>query len=154
MIALIGQDSHRFLNDVGKDCIVGGVVISGVPGMDANSDGDVVFHAICNALSSYTHVPILGGIANDMCKEGITDSKAYLDEALKPFSGEILHISLTLEAGRPRLQMHVDSIRASVAKACNIEVHQVGMTVTSGDQLTEFARGEGMMCHAIVSIRP
>lgn len=155
MIALIGQDSHRFSDDMGKPCVIGGVIIPGCPGMDADSDGDVVFHAICNALTSYTHVPILGGIAIQLCKEeGITDSSVYLQEALKPLKAEIVHISITIEGARPRLQKEVDAIRASVAKACEIDVSAVGMTVTSGDGLTGFGKGEGLMCYAIVNIRP
>jgi hypothetical protein len=55
----IGQDSHRFLPpDSSKPCIVGGVIFDGVPGLDADSDGDVVYHAICNAMTSLSGVPI------------------------------------------------------------------------------------------------
>ena len=57
----IGQDSHRFLSDDStKPCVVAGLMFSDAPGLSADSDGDVVFHAICNAITSVTGVPILG----------------------------------------------------------------------------------------------
>ena len=80
----MGQDSHRFLNEKGdKICTIGGVEFYDVPGLDADSDGDVVYHAICNAITSITHVHILGDIAIQMCKQGITNSREYLVEAKK-----------------------------------------------------------------------
>ena len=64
----IGQDSHRFLSsDSSKPCIIAGLIFEGCPGFNANSDGDVVFHAICNAISSVTGTLILGAIADDLC---------------------------------------------------------------------------------------
>ena len=148
----IGQDSHRFKEE-GGTCVIGGVPILGVPGMEANSDGDVALHAICNAISSITHVPILGGIANDLCREGHTDSRVYLDHALKTLPPwTIEHIALTVEGGRPRMQKHADAIRTQIAAYCAINLDQVGLTVTSGDNLTEFASGIGLQCFAILTV--
>ena len=60
MKAAIGQDSHRFEESLGKPLILGGVVFPGEPGLLANSDGDVVLHAINNAVSGITGLNILG----------------------------------------------------------------------------------------------
>lgn len=68
MKVAIGQDSHRFdLEEKGKKLILGGVEFEG-PALSANSDGDVIFHAITNAISGITCVNILGSIADEMCK--------------------------------------------------------------------------------------
>lgn len=150
----IGQDSHRFENEsTEKKCIIGAVIIEGAPGFDADSDGDIVLHSICNAISSLTHVPILGKIAIDLCKkQNIRDSKVYLAEALKTLSKQqIVHCALTVEGKRPRLQKHVDAIRESVAKLLNVSIDQVGLTITSGDVLTDFARGLGAQCFCILT---
>ena len=96
----IGQDSHRFLPEKGeKKCIVAGLEFEDAPGLDADSDGDVVFHAICNAISSLTHVPILGRVAVDLYhKEGITDSRVYLDHAIETLDDlKVEHVALTIE---------------------------------------------------------
>lgn len=150
----IGQDSHRFLPDgAEKKCIIAGLVFEDAPGMDADSDGDVVFHAICNAITSLTHVPILGKVAIDLChKQGITDSRVYLDEALRTLNKQkIEHIALTIEGKRPKFQKRSSDIRQSVADAIQLELDQVGITFTSGDGLTSFGKGEGLMCYAVVT---
>ena len=87
MKAAIGQDSHRFEEGYGKPLILGGVVFSGEVGLLANSDGDVVLHAITNAVSGITGRNILGRVADEMCQSGITDSAEYLREALKSLEG-------------------------------------------------------------------
>ena len=71
----LGQDSHRFVDEANpKSLVLGGLVIPEGPGLLANSDGDVLLHALCNAISSVTTVPILGAKADDMCRAGVTDS--------------------------------------------------------------------------------
>ena len=50
----IGQDSHRFASDPDRKCVLGGVVIPDAPGFEANSDGDVLLHALTNAVSGIT----------------------------------------------------------------------------------------------------
>lgn len=150
----IGQDSHRFLPEKGeKKCIVAGLEFEDAPGLDADSDGDVVFHAICNAISSLTHVPILGRVAIDLChKEGITDSRIYLDHALDTLGDlKVEHVALTIEGKRPKFQKRADDIRQSVASAMGLTINQVGITFTSGDGLTSFGRGEGLMCFCVLS---
>ncbi|MCP5505406.1 MAG: 2-C-methyl-D-erythritol 2,4-cyclodiphosphate synthase [Chlamydiales bacterium] len=152
----IGQDSHRFEHEKGeKKCIVAGLTFEDAPGLDADSDGDVVFHAICNAITSLTHVPILGKVAIDLChKEGITDSHVYLKEALKTLGKQTVeHVALTIEGKRPKFQKRADDIRQSVASAIHLTIDQVGITFTSGDGLTAFGRGEGLMCYALVTTK-
>ncbi|MBS0584853.1 MAG: 2-C-methyl-D-erythritol 2,4-cyclodiphosphate synthase [Verrucomicrobia bacterium] len=150
-----GQDSHRFLKEKGaKKCIIGGLIFEDVPGWDADSDGDIVYHAICNAITSITHVPILGGIAIEMCKkEGITDSRHYLLRAKETLKGlKIVHIALSIEAAKPRLQPSIDQMRAKVAAVLDIEPLQVGITCTSGDGLTDFGKGFGGNCFCTLTV--
>ena len=66
----IGQDSHRFnlKNIENKKLILGGIVFDGEPPLEANSDGDVVLHAITNAISGITCINILGKVADEMYK--------------------------------------------------------------------------------------
>ena len=94
----IGQDSHRFLpEDSAKPCVIGGIIFDEMPGLDADSDGDVVLHAICNAITSLSGVPILGGLAIELChKNGITDSRVYLERALETLGKQkIQHVALS-----------------------------------------------------------
>ena len=151
----IGQDSHRFLPiDSSKPCILAGLIFEDVPGLAADSDGDVVFHAICNAITSVSGVPILGGIAIDLChKDGITDSQVYLEKAMETLGNmRIEHVALSIEGKRPRLQMHSLAMRQNIAKVLKISIEQVGLTITSGDGLTDFGCGEGLQCFCILTI--
>lgn len=150
----IGQDSHRFLpQDSSKPCILGGVVFENVPGFNANSDGDVVFHAICNAISSLTGILILGDIADDLClKDGITDSEVYLREALKTLGKQkITHVAITIEAKRPKFKPKLLEMRENIARVMNLDISEVGITATSGEGLTDFGCGDGLQCFVIVT---
>lgn len=65
----IGQDSHRFdLGKKDKPLILGGITFEGETPMQANSDGDVILHAITNAISGITCKNVLGRIADEMCR--------------------------------------------------------------------------------------
>jgi 2-C-methyl-D-erythritol 2,4-cyclodiphosphate synthase len=150
----IGQDSHRFLPpDSSKLCVVAGIIFDDVPGFNANSDGDVVFHAICNAITSLTGVLIMGAIADDLClKDGITDSEVYLREAHKTLDRQrIVHIAITIEAKKPKFKDRIFEMRQNLARILKLDVSQVGITATSGEGLTDFGCGDGVQCFAIVT---
>lgn len=150
----IGQDSHRFLlTDSTKLCIIAGLIFDEVPGFNANSDGDVVYHAICNAISSLTGVLILGAIADDLClKDGITDSEVYLKEAMKTLGKQrITHIAITIEGKKPKFKSRIVEMRESIARVMDLDVAEVGITATSGEGLTDFGCGDGVQCFAIVT---
>lgn len=150
----IGQDSHRFLPpDSSKSCIIAGLIFEDVPGFNANSDGDVVFHAICNAITSLTGVLILGDIADDLClKDGITDSEVYLIEAMKTLGRQkITHVAITLEGKKPKFKERLMTMRENIARVMDIGITQVGITATSGEGLTDFGCGDGVQCFAIVT---
>ena len=150
----IGQDSHRFLpTDSSKPCVIGGIIFDGVPGLDADSDGDIVYHAICNAITSLSGVPILGGIARDLCrKDGITDSQVYLERAFETLKKQkIVHLAITIEAKRPYLEEKIPAMQKKIAQVLQILPNQVGITATSGDGLTDFGCGDGLQCFCILT---
>ncbi len=150
----IGQDSHRFLSpDSSKPCIVCGIIFDDVPGLDANSDGDVVYHAVCNAITSLSGVPILGGIAKDLCrKDGITDSQVYLERALQTLHPQkIVHLAITIEGKRPYFENQIHAMRKKISGVLKVRSRQIGITVTSGDGLTDFGCGDGLMCLCILT---
>lgn len=150
----IGQDSHRFLPPgSSKPCVIAGIIFEDAPGFMANSDGDVVFHAICNAISSLTGVLILGNIADKLCaRDGITDSEVYLREAFKTLGNQIIsHIAITIEAKKPKFFDKLDEMRENIARILTLSVSQIGITATSGEGLTDFGCGDGVQSFAIVT---
>lgn len=150
----IGQDSHRFLpEDSSKPCIIGGVIFEDVPGLDDDSDGDVVFHAICNAITSLSGVPVLWGIARDLCgKDGITDSSVYLEKALETLNKQkIVHLALSIEGKRPQFQGKIDAMKERIATVLGIKKEQVGISVTTGAGLTDFGCGDGIQAFCTIN---
>lgn len=154
----IGQDSHRFEEgQVAEDntIMLGGYPVPHDKAFSANSDGDVILHAITNAVSGFTGVNILGGIADDLCLgQGIKDSRVFLARALEDMGeAAITHLSLTVECLRPKLKMHIPAIKESIAKELGIPATRVGLTATTGEGLTGFGRGEGIQVFACLTIR-
>ncbi len=152
----IGQDSHRFEKENSKKvCILGGVTFSEVPGLLANSDGDVVLHALTNAVSGITCHNILGETADRMCERGITDSAKYLEEALaelRSMSFCISHVSFSIEAARPKISPRVTEMREKISGLLGILPTQVGITATTGEGLTGFGKGEGIAVTCILTV--
>lgn len=150
----IGQDSHRFLPpDSSKPCILAGLIFDDVPGFNANSDGDVIFHAICNAITSLTGVLILGGLADIFCsKDGITDSEVYLKEAMKTLGKQqVTHVAITIEGKKPAIKHRLLEMRQNIARVMQLEIDQVGITATSGEGLTDFGCGDGVQAFVIIT---
>jgi 2-C-methyl-D-erythritol 2,4-cyclodiphosphate synthase len=139
--------------DSSKPCVIAGIIFEGTPGFNANSDGDVVFHAICNAISSLTGILILGDIADELClKDGITDSEVYLVEAMKTLGKQkVSHVAVTIEAKKPKFKARLLEMRTNIARVMDLDVSQVGITATSGEGLTDFGCGDGVQCFAIVT---
>lgn len=152
MKAAIGQDSHRFEENPGKPLVLGGVLFPGVPGLLANSDGDVVLHAVTNAVSGITCVNVLGGPADALCRAGITDSAVYLHKALEPLRGRISHLSISMECARPRITPRIPAMRENIARLLGIAPEAVGITATSGEGLTDFGRGLGISVFCILTV--
>ncbi len=148
----IGQDSHRTPEvDTTQPMVLGGVIIPNYPALVANSDGDVVLHALTNGISGITGVNILGKIADEICQSGIRDSRVYLEESLKYLKGQVTHVSFTIECRKPHLSEHIDAMRRSIGGLLNLPPHRVGITATSGEALTDFGRGLGVSVFCIVT---
>lgn len=150
----LGQDSHRFLPlNSSKPCMIAGLIFDDAPGFNANSDGDVVLHAICNAISSLTGILILGDIADDLClRDGITDSEVYLSEAMKTLGRQqVTHVAISIEAKKPKFKPRLLDMRQNIARIMQLDVSQVGITATSGEGLTDFGCGDGVQAFAIVT---
>ncbi len=156
----IGQYSHRFLSpDSSKPCVIGGLIFEDVPGLDAESDGDVVHLALCNAISSLSGVPILSTIAIDLCrKDGITDSQVYVARALETLGGagdgagqQIVHVAIAIEGKRPHVERWIEPMRAKVAETLGLSVAEVGITAISGEGLTDFGCGDGLHATCVVT---
>lgn len=153
MKVAIGQDSHIIdYDNKEKKLILGGVEFQEDYSLSANSDGDVVLHAITNAVSGITCQNILGKVADDMCKRGIIEGEEYLKEALKYLKEEIVHVSIAIECKIPKITPKIEEMRKNIARILQIKENCVGITATTGDGLTEFGKGNGISVFVCLTV--
>ena len=149
----LGLDSHRFVEGPSdRRLVLGGLVFDDAPALDGNSDADVILHALTDAISGVTGRTVIGAVADEMCREGTTDSQAYLEVALEDLGAwQISHVSIALECRRPKIDPKVPALRESVAGLLGVSVDDVCLTATSGEGLTECGRGLGIHATVIVT---
>lgn len=151
----IGQDSHRIQEPAkGKALVLGGVKLDEKYALEGNSDSDVVLHAITNGVSGITGKPILGPVADKLCKAGITDSAAYLRRALEDLESagyRITHVSVTLECKKPKILPILPAMVARLARLLDVSEEDIGITATTGEGLTDFGKGLGVQAFACVT---
>lgn len=154
MRVAIGQDSHKFdfENKNNKKLILAGVIFEDEVPLLANSDGDVILHAVTNAISGITTKNILGEVTGKLLKEGVIDSKVYLKEALKYLDSRIVHLSVSIECMCPKISPKISEIRSSLSCLLGIEENGIGITATSGEELTEFGKGKGINVFACLTV--
>jgi 2-C-methyl-D-erythritol 2,4-cyclodiphosphate synthase len=149
----LGQDSHRFdWENHHKKLILAGVEFEGEPPLQGNSDADVVLHALCNAISGITGINILGTISDELCLQGITDSRVYVQTALRHLQQwRICHVSCSIEGKKPKITPQIPAMKNVLAQLLGLEVQDIGITATSGEGLTAFGRGEGIQAICLVT---
>lgn len=148
----IGQDSHKFAKN--RPLILGGIKVVDKGGLEGNSDGDVILHSLCNALSSAISGDSLSTWSDDMCKRGIADSQKYVDyifNKVKRQKYKVENVSISVEAKRPYIKIETArEMKMTIAKLLEISEGQIGITFTSGEGLTPFGRGLGIAAICIV----
>lgn len=151
----IGQDSHEFSSK--GVLILGGIEIKGEKKLLANSDGDVLIHALCTGLLQAIGEKSLGAFADDWCKkQKIKDSKKYLSKILKKVNRkgfEINNVGVMLEGKRPNIDQISSRMKTKLAKLCKILPTRIGITAHTGEKLTSFGKGKGLQCFCIVSLK-
>lgn len=152
MKSAIGQDSHKFdFDNKDKKLVLGGIIFEGYPGLKGNSDADVILHAITNAVSGITCENILGARADELCKQGITNSEEYLKYALNYLNERIVHLSISIECKEPKITPHIEKMRKNISRILNILPANVGITATTGEELTEVGKGNGISVICILT---
>jgi 2-C-methyl-D-erythritol 2,4-cyclodiphosphate synthase len=147
-----GYDAHRFQD--GDSVVLGGVTIPFDKGLAAHSDGDVLLHAICDALLGAAALGDIGRHFPDSSDDyKDADSRALLREVVRLIGEEgfkIENIDATLIAERPKISRHVEAMRENLAADANIEKNQVNIKGTTTEKMGFTGRGEGIAATAVV----
>jgi len=148
-----GFDAHRFTDD--KDVvIIGGVSIPFNQGLEAHSDGDVLIHALCDALLG---AAALGDIGQhfpdtDPDNSGI-DSRILLRHIvglLKDKGYTLSNADITIIAQAPRMMKHIPTMCELLADDLQVAVDRVNVKATTTEKMGYTGRGEGISTHAVV----
>ncbi|MEG1759950.1 MAG: 2-C-methyl-D-erythritol 2,4-cyclodiphosphate synthase [Alistipes sp.] len=149
-----GYDVHALKE--GLQLVLGGVKIAHSKGCVAHSDGDVVIHALCDALLGAAALGDIGLHFPDTSNEfkGI-DSQILLrkvTELLRVQRYEINNVDCTISMQQPKLRPHIDQMRAALAATMNLAIDQVSVKATTTEHLGFEGREEGVSATAIVLI--
>ncbi len=147
-----GYDAHRFA--AGERLVLGGVDVPHDKGLAAHSDGDVVLHALCDALIGAAGGGDIGKHFpdNDPRYENI-DSRILLRRVIATLGDEGLNVGnadVTVIAEEPRLSTHVPQMRANIAADLGVDAARVNVGVTTTEKMGFVGRGEGIAAHAVV----
>ncbi|MFC0179976.1 2-C-methyl-D-erythritol 2,4-cyclodiphosphate synthase [Thorsellia kenyensis] len=149
-----GFDVHAFGNE--GPLIIGGVPIEYPKGFIAHSDGDVLLHALTDALLGAAAMGDIGQLFpdSDPAYKGI-DSRILLKKAWQKIQNEgyeVINIDITLMAQAPKMAPHIPQMRINIADDLNIHFEQVNVKATTTEQLGFVGRQEGIACAAVVLI--
>ena len=147
-----GFDAHRFAPD--RKLVLGGVEIEYEQGMAAHSDGDVVIHALCDALLGAAGLGDIGRHFPDTQAEfeGI-DSRILLRDVVAKLQAEGLSLSnadISIVAQAPRLKHYLPRMRRLLAQDLQVDESRLNLKATTTEKMGYTGRKEGIATHAVV----
>ena len=149
-----GYDAHALVE--GRPLVLGGVAVPHDRGLAGHSDGDVVAHAVMDALLGAAALGDIGThFPPDDPRYRDADSLSLLAEAtqlLRESGWQAANLDATIVAERPRLEPHIEEMRNRVSAALGLETGQVSMKATTTDGLGFTGKEEGMAAHAVAAI--
>ncbi len=147
-----GYDAHRFAP--GTRLVLGGVEIPHDQGLEAHSDGDVLIHALCDALLGAAALGDIGRHFPDTSAEfaGI-DSRLLLRRVMRRLGEQglrVVNADLTVIAQKPKLAPHIPDMQSRLADDLGVLVNRVNVKATTTEKMGFTGRGEGIAAMAVV----
>ena len=150
-----GYDAHRFCEN--KPLVIGGVHIESELGLLAHSDGDVLVHALCDAILGAAGERDIGYNFpdNDNSYKNI-DSCILLRRTAEIIAAKGLAIDyadMTVVAQKPKLSPYINAMRERLAEVLGISSDRVNVKATTEEKMGFTGRGEGISAHAVVLLK-
>ena len=151
-----GFDVHRFGGE--GPCILGGVAVPYEQGLIAHSDGDVVLHALCDAILGALALGDIGQLYpdNDNSYKNI-DSRILLRDVYERMvqkGYQVGNLDITIMAQAPKMLPYEAQMRANIAKDLHLDLEAVSVKATTTEKLGFVGRKEGIACEAVVLLKP
>ncbi|MDD1635179.1 MAG: 2-C-methyl-D-erythritol 2,4-cyclodiphosphate synthase [Methylococcaceae bacterium] len=149
-----GYDVHRF--NEGNHIILGGVKIDYEQGLEAHSDGDVVLHALCDALLGAAALGDIGKHFPDTDPDFKgADSRVLLRHVYRIIQDkgyQLVNADMTIIAQAPKMAPHIGTMCRNIADDLNVDVDCINVKATTTEKLGFEGRKEGIAVQAIVLI--
>lgn len=149
-----GYDVHAF--GPGDHVVLGGVRIEHVAGVKAHSDGDVMLHALCDALLGAAALGDIGVHFPDTdSKWRGADSRVFLRHVRALLGGRgytTVNVDVTLLADAPRIGKYREAMRGNIAADLGIALDRVNIKATTSEGLGFIGRREGLACQAVALV--
>jgi 2-C-methyl-D-erythritol 2,4-cyclodiphosphate synthase len=147
-----GWDLHRLAE--GRPCKLGGLTIPHGKGPLGHSDGDVVLHALADALLGASALGDIGALFpdTDAAWKG-ADSADLLAEVLRRVHGAgytVGNADITVVAQEPKIGPHREKLRAHIARLLAVDVDRVSVKAKTTEGLGDIGAGNAIACHAVV----
>ena len=149
-----GFDVHRLVPD--RELWLGGIKIDHSLGLLGHSDADVLIHAICDALLGAANMRDIGYHFSDTSADTLNiDSKILLKKTIDLIATKgyrLGNIDATICAERPKINSHVEAMKACLAKVMSTDEDNISIKATTTEKLGFTGREEGMSAYATVLI--
>jgi len=149
-----GYDVHRFKE--GGEIILGGVKIDYEKGLEAHSDGDVVLHALCDALLGAAALGDIGKHFPDTDPEFKgADSRVLLRHVytiVQDKGYQLVNADITIIAQAPKMSPHIAAMCKNIAEDLSIDVDCINVKATTTEKLGFEGRKEGIAVQAVILI--
>ena len=150
----IGYDLHLLVE--GRKLIIGGIEVPFDKGPAGHSDGDVVAHAMCDALLGAAGLGDIGKHFPDTDPKwkGV-DSLLFLEYARKLLDEHkfaIEHIDAVVILERPKLGPHFPKMREALAKSLKVTAERVHLKAKTNEGVDAVGRGEAIACHVVATL--
>lgn len=150
----IGFDVHPLAE--GEKLILGGIEIPFEKGTKGHSDGDVLIHAIVDALLGSAALGDIGSFfPSDDNRWKDTDSRKFLSHALEEINKaglELTHVDSTVILQEPNLSEHIPQMRYQIAYTLQVDESAVSIKATTTDHLGLIGKGDGVAALAIATL--
>ena len=151
----LGFDLHRL--EPGRKLFIGGAEIPHTKGFLGHSDGDLVLHALCDAILGALcagEIGILFPPTDESIKgiSSVTIAKKVL-EIVRAHKAEIEHMDATIITEEPKMKPHYETVRRSLANVFEIPVERISFKSKSHEHVGEIGRGEAAMCQAVATLK-
>ncbi len=152
----LGFDIHRFSAAPATTIKLGGVDVPHALAIEAHSDGDVILHALTDALLGTIGGGDIGQLfppSDNRWKDA--DSTIFVNEALsrvRAAGGRLIHADISVQAETPKIGPYRDQISQKISKLLDLPVNRVGLKATTMEKLGDIGAGLGLAAQVVVSV--